>query len=147
MPIASFFTDGKTTTHSALSRRSCGMLSGMSRISLRTSPDSLTRSASFVFSAANEPSGSARTVSSTNSFFMKPPTGTSPTILIFSGACIASRWYRCVDELYAIMASAWARSSATRHTGFPVLNPQGCLNALNATSCKAFAMTKRVLLL
>src|ERR1700722_14595077 len=38
--------------HSALSRRSWGMSSGILRISLRTSPESLTRSCSFSLSAA-----------------------------------------------------------------------------------------------
>src|SRR5262245_37411548 len=51
MPIAAFTTDGKTITHSDLSSRSCGTLSGMSRISFNTVAASPRRSVSF-FSCA-----------------------------------------------------------------------------------------------
>jgi len=47
------FEDGrKTTTQSALSSKSCGMLSGTSRISFRTAPQFLNRSSSLVGSDA-----------------------------------------------------------------------------------------------
>src|SRR5205807_5046052 len=49
---AAFKTDGKTTTQSALSSKSCGMSSGTSRISFNTVPLFLKRSSSFSRSAA-----------------------------------------------------------------------------------------------
>src|SRR5216684_3138647 len=49
---AALSTDGITMTHSALSSRSEGMSSGISRISLRTVPQLSRRSASFCSSAA-----------------------------------------------------------------------------------------------
>ena len=51
-PTASLRTEGITITHSALSKRSVGMLSGISRISFRTVPQLSRRSASFWSSAA-----------------------------------------------------------------------------------------------
>src|SRR5262252_10974058 len=50
---AALRTDGKTTTQSALSSRAPGILSGMSRISLRTVPLFVSRSSSFSLSAAH----------------------------------------------------------------------------------------------
>src|SRR6185503_10902527 len=48
MPKPAFLTDGNTTTHSALSKRSLGIpFSGIPMISFRTSADSLRRSSSF----------------------------------------------------------------------------------------------------
>src|SRR5215471_17991842 len=44
MPIAAFLTLGNTIRHSAFSRRSDGMLSGMSRISFITVPHMRSRS-------------------------------------------------------------------------------------------------------
>src|SRR5215467_13036921 len=52
MPMANLTTEGSTTTHLALSRRSWGTLSGTSRISLMTFPEFSTRSCSF-FASAN----------------------------------------------------------------------------------------------
>src|SRR5215469_9473548 len=52
MPMANFTTEGSTTTHLALSRRSCGTLSATSRISLMTFPEFSTRACSF-FASAN----------------------------------------------------------------------------------------------
>src|ERR1041385_6487720 len=46
MPTASFFTEGITITHSDLSSTDLGMLSGMFRISIKTSPACRRRSAS-----------------------------------------------------------------------------------------------------
>src|SRR6266852_1129604 len=48
MPMANFSTEGRTMTQSALSRRSCGMSSGMLRISVMTLPAFSTRSTSFL---------------------------------------------------------------------------------------------------
>src|SRR5208282_2193481 len=50
---AALRTEGKTTTQSALSRRPCGMSSGIFRISDTTLPAFSTRSTSFVSSAAS----------------------------------------------------------------------------------------------
>src|SRR5215469_4869074 len=50
---AAFRTEGYTMTHSALSSRSCGMSSGMSRISFNTVPQFCKRAASFLSMAAN----------------------------------------------------------------------------------------------
>src|SRR5215471_2565362 len=67
-----FFTDGKTTTHSALSKRSRGIpLSGIPRISLRTSRDSFRRSSSFC--CANAGKAKQKQTTSAMRFFMKPP--------------------------------------------------------------------------
>jgi hypothetical protein len=49
---AAFRTEGETTTQSALSSQSCGMLSGTSRISFKTVPQFLSRSSSLVWSTA-----------------------------------------------------------------------------------------------
>src|SRR5580704_5802777 len=49
---AAFRTEGKTTTQSALSSKSCGMLSGTSRTSVRTVPQFLNRSSSLLWSDA-----------------------------------------------------------------------------------------------
>src|SRR5205823_12165607 len=49
MPMANFFTEGITITHSALLIRSEGMLSGIFRISFNTTPASCNRSSSFEF--------------------------------------------------------------------------------------------------
>src|SRR5271157_2673267 len=76
MPKAPFLTEGRMTRHSALSRRSWGMLSGIFRISLRTVPASLTRSSSrSSFSAANARAANALNVDTRRtraamSFFM-----------------------------------------------------------------------------
>src|SRR5215471_18767217 len=51
IPNAPFLTEGRMTRHSALSSKSCGISSGILRISFRTSPDSFTRSCSFRLSA------------------------------------------------------------------------------------------------
>jgi hypothetical protein len=50
---AALTTEGKTTTHFALSRRSWGISSGTFRISEITVPAFSTRSTSFLSSAAN----------------------------------------------------------------------------------------------
>src|SRR5258705_8655531 len=49
---AAFTTEGKTTTQSALSSKSCGMLSGTSRISFKTVPQFRKRSSSLLSSEA-----------------------------------------------------------------------------------------------
>src|SRR6266705_154349 len=49
---AAFRTEGKTTTQSALSSKSCGMLSGTSRISFKTEPQFRRRSSSLLSSEA-----------------------------------------------------------------------------------------------
>src|ERR1700694_4539403 len=58
MPIANFTTEGKIITHSALSNRSCGILSGMFRISSKTLPAFSRRSVSFVSFSSLERAGS-----------------------------------------------------------------------------------------
>src|SRR5262249_46562212 len=60
IPMANFLTEGITITHSALSSRSFGRLSGMFRISLRTAPHSCRRFCSLLSSAPK--AGRARTV-------------------------------------------------------------------------------------
>src|SRR5262245_48374322 len=72
MPIANFTTYGSTTTHSALSKTLCGILSGAFRISCITVPAFSTRSCSFFWAAL----GNARTEASprhTHILFMTPP--------------------------------------------------------------------------
>src|SRR5258708_2283536 len=59
---AAFRTDGYTITHSDLSSRSCGISSGMSRISFKISPQFSRRSVSFLLSTAA--SGNARAIAS-----------------------------------------------------------------------------------
>src|ERR1700730_13193058 len=49
---AAFRTEGNTTTQSALSSKSCGTLSGTSRISFKTDPQFFNRSSSLVWSDA-----------------------------------------------------------------------------------------------
>src|ERR1700756_4773136 len=49
---AAFKTEGKTTTQSALSSKSCGMFSGTSRISFKTVPQFFNLSSSFAWSDA-----------------------------------------------------------------------------------------------
>src|SRR5438046_9909014 len=51
------------------------MLSGMSRISFRTSPDSLTRSSSFTSFAANAGDSNAHARNIADRVFMSPPFG------------------------------------------------------------------------
>src|ERR1700682_1768047 len=72
MPMANFLTEGMTMTHSASLRRSVGRLSGISRISLRTSPQFWRRSTSFlVFVAAAGMQAKAATQSVATNFFMR----------------------------------------------------------------------------
>src|SRR5882724_10760611 len=59
MPTASFFTEGITITHSDLSSTVLGMLSGIFRISIRTSPAWRRRSASCCWACAPIESKSA----------------------------------------------------------------------------------------
>src|SRR5215471_2319602 len=59
MPMANFRTEGRITTHLALFRTLCGMLSGASKISFSTLPAFSTRSCSF--SCANAGKTRAKT--------------------------------------------------------------------------------------
>ena len=68
--MASFFTEGRTMTHSARSSKSFGMSSGMLRISFRTTPASFTRSISFSFAAASASGTQTDARKNAISFFM-----------------------------------------------------------------------------
>src|SRR5205823_457779 len=71
IPTASFFTEGITITHSARSSTDLGILSGISRISLRTVPASCKRSRSF--SCAQARAQASRGITATENLFIKSP--------------------------------------------------------------------------
>src|SRR5258707_13869838 len=61
---AALSAEGKTTTHSALSNRSCGILSGIFIISAITTPEFCSRSVSFSLSGRAASRGAAARASS-----------------------------------------------------------------------------------
>src|ERR1700688_1327297 len=70
---AAFSTEGKTTTHSALSSRSCGILSGIFMISSMTMPEFSSRSVSLSLSGDAASIGAAvraKVIPSKSSFLM-----------------------------------------------------------------------------
>src|SRR6267378_8455404 len=83
MPIANFFTEGMTMTHSASLRRSVGRLSGISRISLRTSPQFWRRSTSFLLLAlAAETQAKAAMQSAGMTFFIRRALGARASVIV-----------------------------------------------------------------
>src|SRR6266851_5457625 len=84
MPIANFFTEGMTMTHSASLSRSVGRLSGISRISFITSPHCSRRSTSFLLvAAAADKQPSAATHSMPTTLFNRTrPTPPAASVII-----------------------------------------------------------------
>src|SRR5229473_5123438 len=83
MPIANFFTEGMTMTHSASLRRSVGRLSGISRISLRTSPQFWRRSTSFLLLATvAETQAKAAMQSAGMTFFIRTVLGARASVIV-----------------------------------------------------------------
>src|SRR5260370_5935016 len=83
MPIANFFTEGMTMTHSASLRRSVGRLSGISRISLRTSPQFWRRSTSFLLLAlAADTHANAAMQSAGMKFFIRRALGARASVIV-----------------------------------------------------------------
>src|SRR5216684_2619163 len=83
MPIANFLTEGMTMTHSASLRRSVGRLSGISRISLRTSPQFWRRSTSFLLLAtAAETQAKAAMQSAGMTFFIRTALGARASVIV-----------------------------------------------------------------
>src|SRR5229473_1902641 len=83
MPIANFLTEGKMMTHSASLRRSVGRLSGISRISFRTSPQFSRRSTSLLlFAAATDAQAKAAIHSIATTFFMQRILGARTSVIV-----------------------------------------------------------------
>src|SRR5215831_9934026 len=96
MPKANFTTEGITMTHSALLRRSFGIPSGMSMISLNTWPQLERRFCSLLSSAANIEVDRNIAITKAQDFFMMLLPGQIDSSLVRrAGTFTAGRLLMC----------------------------------------------------
>src|SRR5215471_3048241 len=88
-------TEGITMTHSALLRRSFGIPSGISIISLNTWPQLRRRFCSLLSSAANIGQDRNKAIAKTQAFFMMLPPGQVQTSLVRGGGTFTAPGTEC----------------------------------------------------
>src|SRR3954469_15690198 len=110
--MATFFTEGRTMTHSALFSKSCGIFSGVSKISFITCPDSFNRSRSWSPLAAAKRGQRESPIDVTSKAWANTNRDMLDVLWLFTV------FLPSIEALFQALTSFVSRASGTRtHTG------------------------------